>query len=191
MAFSKIFSSKQDTKDEEQIIKTTQLQLGTTNILKDIEQSVIQILEYTQELQNQTTSHKSKIVVTEKCNAINYFCQCIERVLLFGFKKKLFRSSLLSLWAFISDSTQKCFANSEQLQSDIALIKSINPLNDIGRVRAFLRQSFRSKSIPKYFELISQQTEIIQVSVQKICKYSTHNITLHCIGPLFGFRYYA
>eukprot|EP01084_Bolivina_argentea_P157906 275135_1 len=143
MAFSKKFAAltslqwdtKPETTDDEKSVQKKQLQLATTNILQDIEESITHILEYTKQLQNQTNSNKSKIVLTENCNAINYFCQCIERMLLFGFKKKIFRSSL---WSFISESTAKCFENCQQLESDINLIKSISILNETGRLRAFL-----------------------------------------------------
>ena len=109
-----------------------------------------------------TNTNTTKIVLRENCKALNYFCQCIERVLLFGYKKKFFRSS--SLWSFICDSTSKCFPLCSQLSTDINLIKSIEVLNENGKTRAFLRQSLRSKAIPLYFKLILQQTDVIQLS---------------------------
>eukprot|EP01084_Bolivina_argentea_P011824 22136_1 len=130
------WDKKRELTEEEKKEQKIQLQSATTNALKDINESIVHILDFTKQLQNETNLDKSKIVLRENCNTINYFCQCMERLLLFGFKKKMFRPNI---WSFIDESTSKCFDNCAQLESDINLVKSIDILNDIGRLRAFLR----------------------------------------------------
>ena len=113
-----------------------------------------------------------KMVLREDCIPLNHLCQCLERVLLFGYKKnlyrpkkKLFRSS--SCWSFLSDAISQCKTQCEQLATDFHLIQSIESLNDNGKMRAFLRQSLRSRLIPLYFKLILEQSEIIQFSAPR------------------------
>ena len=152
--------NEQQQKEEKQLIR--KLKLEGANMLKDIYESILHIKDYIDKLSKEIDEN-TKIILREDCKALNYFCQCIERVLLFGYKKKnfVFRSS--SLWSFIYDSTSKSFAICQQLATDINLIKSIEVLNDDGKTRAFLRQSLRSKTIPLYFKLMLQQTDVIQL----------------------------
>ena len=129
-----LWDNEQQSHDIQKKLKR-KLKTEGANMLKDIYESIQHIKDYINELQKATnkitkknqqtklsssmpsenvlitppsnTNNTTKIVLRENCKALNYFCQCIERVLLFGYKKKFFRSS--SLWSFICDSTSKCF----------------------------------------------------------------------------------
>ena len=155
--------NEQQQKEQKQLER--KLKLEGANMLKDIYESILHIKDYIDSLQKAITiDDRNKIVLREDCKALNYFCQCIERILLFGYKKKNFVFRQSSLWSFIYDATSKSFPICQQLATDINLIKSIEVLNDDGKTRAFLRQSLRSKAIPLYFKLMLQQNDIIQLS---------------------------
>eukprot|EP01084_Bolivina_argentea_P261264 441438_1 len=161
------WSQLQQSSDSSKQLQT-QLKLEGANMLKDIYEAILHIKDYCDKLRESITisrketeiSKDIKIVLREDCKPLNYFCQCVERVFLFGYKKKFFRSS--SIWSFICDATNKSFHLSEQLQTDINLVKSIDVLNEDGKTKAFLRQALRSKLLPLYFKLILQQHEVIQ-----------------------------
>ena len=155
-------------------------------MLKDIYEAILHIKDFIAKLHDtlpaeSESENAMKIILREDCKALHHFCQCLERVLLFGYKKKFFRSA--SLWSFICDATAKCLPQCQQMATDFHLIQSIESLNDDGKMRAFLRQSLRSRLIPLYFKLILEQNEVIQLShclrnlwtlVIVLCSISSH-----------------
>ena len=172
------------------------LKVEGANMLKDIYEAILHLKDFIAKLLDAMPSESesadsTKIVLREDCQPLLYFCQCLERVLLFGYKKKFFRSA--SLWSFVCDAAAKCLPQCQQLATDFNLIQSIESLNDNGKMRAFLRQSLRSRLIPLYFKLILEQNEVIQLSRcvgcdvmdSMQCLISSHMLSLTVFSDMF------
>ena len=136
-----------DNGNSMELDKQKSIKLEAANMLSECYQSMLNLLDLIKKLQEQL-GNNSDIILRENCHALTYFLMCIERILLFGFKRKYFKNS--SLWTFFMSSAIKSYHKCDKLENDIELIKSIETLNDIGKSRAFLRQALRSKMLHRY-----------------------------------------